>query len=92
MRGRCTSKGNFITVTFERCSYADDLEGDVPEMELDALNAIQNRVSSKAGGGRRTKRGFSDDESGLIHLSSPRISREEKARVVHGLSSENPHE
>mgnify|MGYP003306351440 CR=1 FL=1 len=27
-------------ITFERCSYADRFDGDVPELRLDATNAV----------------------------------------------------
>ena len=39
-RRACTSKGNLIVITFERCSYADQFDGDVPELRLDATNAV----------------------------------------------------
>ncbi|KAH8083462.1 hypothetical protein JL720_8347 [Aureococcus anophagefferens] len=36
----CTSVGNEITITFERCSYADAFDGDVPELQFDVTNAV----------------------------------------------------
>ncbi|KAJ1461331.1 hypothetical protein M885DRAFT_268034 [Pelagophyceae sp. CCMP2097] len=38
-RRACTTNGNEIIVTFERATYADQFDGDVPAMRLDALNA-----------------------------------------------------
>ena len=39
-RRACTSVGNEITITFERCSYADAFDGDVPELQFDVTNAV----------------------------------------------------